>query len=292
MAGCDSTEDTNSNNSSGNSGAGSSDDATDGSDAADVPALGNRTFGIFALEPENRDFGQNVIQPIVSSGASSTTLSVYWDDIEGTASTYEPAINYLEIGEIFYPPYGLAINLSFSVIDTNNKRLAPHLSGRAFDDPDVICSFIAMLDWAKTQIPTLNVKTLHIGNEVDVYLDQNSIEWPAWITFFTATSAHARTLWPDAVVGCKTTYGGITLTNRAATIDLHTQADATFLTYYHMDGNFMVLAPAAISNTFSDIASYPVEKPIHLLEIGVPSDTRNGGSEQHQADTVTEMFRA
>jgi hypothetical protein len=59
-----------------------------------------------------------------------------------------------------------------------------------------------------------------------------------------------------------------------------------------MDNDFQVLDPTDITNVFADMAEFPVDKPVYVLEIGSPSSAINGGSESHQADFVSAMFDA
>jgi len=256
-------------------------------------ALAGRTVGIVATEPDGADFGSDVIQRIIAAGSTSTSLSVYWDDVEQSAGIYAPEINYMAIAEIFYPPFDIAITHSFSVIDTTNKRLPADLSGRAFDDPEVISRFNAMLDWAATQMPSVNLHVISIGNEVDVYLNAHPEEWPAWQTFFTATAAHARTLWPNAVIGCKATNAGLSEEpSRSELQMLNQESDAVFVTWYGIDESFNALLPNSIASAFTSLVGLAEGKPLRILELGYPSATELGGSEQKQADFIVETFKA
>jgi hypothetical protein len=253
----------------------------------------NRSIGITATEPEAGDFGSDVIDRIQGAGANSTSLSVYWDDIEPSAGVFSPMPNYLQIAELFYAPRGMQVTLSFSVIDTTNKRLPADLTGRAFDDAQVIARFKSMLDWAASQLPTLELQALVIGNEVDIYLNAHTNEWPAWQTFFAETSQHARNLWPNTVVGCKATYAGLTAEpSHSQLIELNQHSSAVLVTYYHIGSEFSVLTPDAIHDVFDTLATLPDEQAIHILELGSPTDALIGGSETHQADVISEAFRA
>lgn len=258
-----------------------------------VARLDKRTLGIVATAPQVADFGPDVIGRIKSAGATSTSLSVNWDEIETAPGVYQPNPNWLAIGEQFYPPNGLALTLAFAVIDTNNRRLPTDLASRSFDDPLVIARFRAMLDWARTQIPRVDIRSLVIGNEVDVYLAANPGQWPAWRAFLQAAKAHARSLWPAPPIGCKATFNGLANEpTRGELIAMNALCDELLVTWYPIGANFGVLPMSAVDTSFDTLVALPGKLPIRLLELGAPSDALIGGSQTLQADFVSACFNA
>lgn len=255
--------------------------------------LGNRTLSIAAIGPQDTDFGPNVIQRLVAAGATSTSLSVYWDEIERSPGVYNPAPNFLAVGNAFYPPSGIKLALGFSVIDTNNRRLPADLAGRALDDPLVISRFRAMLNWAATQVPNATLSSLVIGNEVDVYLGANPQQWQPWRNFLQAAIAHARTLWPTTPIGCKATLNGLTNEpTRTELIAMNALCDELHATWYAIANDFSVLPAAEVLKAFDKLVALPANLPIRLLELGSPSDSLIGGTQANQADFISACFAA
>ena len=169
---------------------------------------GDRILSIDVTDPADGDYDASLTTAI-DAGAQAVSLSLFWDGLETAPGKYQPNPNFLEIANAYYPTRGIALDLTISPIDTNQLRMPEDLQNLPFDDPKVIARFNKLLDYVFTQIPELDLVSFSIGNEIDGYLGTDSQKWEEYTAFFAATSAHARTLRPDFVVGTKGMFDGI-----------------------------------------------------------------------------------
>ena len=259
-------------------------------DDPDVVPRGNRILAMQFNEADGEDFG-NTVAVARSLGVRHTSLNMHWDGIETSPGVFAPDLNYLAIGESFYPQLGVSVEVGLSSIDTNNDRRPADLRDLAWDDPQVISRYNALLDWAELQMPTMDITSIAVGNEVDAFLATPSA-WSAYGRFTEAVVAHARTLWPDATVGVKFTFDGLTGSQANQMAPAIAASDALMVTYYGLGGNFQVRGPRAPVADFDDLVQRFPGKEIQFLEIGYPADSRAGSSNAEQADFVTGMFEA
>ncbi|MDJ0755389.1 MAG: hypothetical protein QNJ45_17830 [Ardenticatenaceae bacterium] len=258
---------------------------------ADAQMRGDRLFTMSVTEAAGEDYDLSM-DLARSVGTESVSLSVYWDDIETAPGEFAPDPNWLEIANVYYAAKEVEVTLALSVIDTNNIRLPADLAGRDFDDPEMIDRFNGLLDYVVTQLPDVQLTTLAIGNEIDIYLWNDSAQWAAYETFFVETAAHARTLWPDVPVGTKVTYGGLTSSPASAIQSITKHGDVALVTYYPLNDDFTVRPPSTVHNDFQTISDAFPGQTIYLLETGYPSGSDNNSSEAQQAEFVHEMFMA
>ena len=229
---------------------------------------------------------------VQAAGVQATSLPVFWDEIERAPGVFDPDPNWLAIADAFYPGAGIQIVLGIHPIDTNQDRRPADLQGRPFDDPQVIARYGALLEWALSQTPDLDLVVLSVGNEVDALLGSDAEAWAAYGRFFDAARARVHQTRPGLHVGAKATYGGLMGDSQSALQALNARADALLVTYYPLGPDFAAHPPSAVQGDVDRLlAAYP-DGPVHLLETGYPSGTSCGGSPGRQADFVREVFRA
>ena len=136
------------------------------------------------------------------------------------------------------------------------------------------------------------IDSIAIGNEVDVYLSANPTEWQPYATFYGQASALIHSHFPSIRVGVTSTFGGaIDATNGPLISALNAVSDMFMMNYYPLNANFTPLDPSVVSADFAKIlAAGPPGKPILLQEVGYPTSTALGSSEQMQAQFVTNVF--
>ncbi len=258
---------------------------------ADAQPKGDRTLAIDVTDPADGDYDA-AISTAIDAGAEAVSLTLFWDELENAPGEYQPDPNWLEIANAYYPTRKIALDLVINPIDTNQARLPKDLQSLPFDDPEVIARFNHLLDYVFTQIPDLDLVTFSIGNETDGYLGTNEKKWDEYTAFFAATSAHARSLRPDLVIGTKGIFDGITGDNASHFQKINAYSDAIFVTYYPLNNNFTVREPDTVHEDFAKItAAYP-DKDIYFLELGYPSSKKCDSSEEKQAEFIAETFHA
>ena len=257
----------------------------------DAQPKGERILAIDVTDPADGDYDA-ALSTAIDAGAEALSLSLFWDDLERAPRQYEPNPNFLEIANAYYPTRNIAVDLVINPIDTNQALLPEDLQNLPFDDPAIISRFKNLLDYIFTQIPALNLVSLSIGNEIDGYLGTDAQKWAEYTAFYAATSAHARTLRPDLVVGTKGLYDRVIGDSVAYFQEINEYSDAIFVTYYPLNGDFTVRDPSTVHDDFAKvIAAYP-DKEIYFLELGYPSSEKCDSSEAKQAEFIAETFKA
>ncbi len=258
--------------------------------AAAPVAKGNRILAMDVKAPQNNDFN-TVFNAARNAGIQSVALTVFWDELETAPSTFNPT-NNLSVANSYYPAFNTPVLLTIPVLDTTRRRVPADLSAVDFDNPVMIARFKALLDWAFTQIPNLELTTLSIGNEIDSVLGSNNAEWQKYETFFAAVSEYARTKRANLIVGVKTTFAGMTINSTSRVQSINAHADAAFVTYYPLNADFTVKSPNVVSTDFGTVVSLYPNKPIYFHEAGYPSSSATNSSEALQARFVEEIFKA
>lgn len=256
----------------------------------DVVPRGDRLLGIAISDRSDGDFNAAYLEA-VDAGMQFTSLSLQWDGVETAPGVYAPDPNFLEIAAAFYAPRGTRLILALNPIDTNNRRVPPHLAGRSWDDPVVVDAFKELLDWALDRAAPLDLVALAIGNEIDGTL-ASVPEWEAWGRFFQEVAAHARSIRPGLVVGTKITVGGLRGPFAGQASALVDASDAVLTTYYPLASDFRILPPETVGGVFDDLVARFPDRPILFTEIGSSSTQSCGSSEASQAEFVRQAFAA
>jgi exo-beta-1,3-glucanase (GH17 family) len=164
-----------------------------------------------------------------------------------------------------------------------------------FNDPAVISRFHTLLDQV---IPYLNssVKYISLGNEVDTYPFASSAEWLQYRELIEDARDYIHQFKPDIKVGVTTTFDGFAGNASAQTASdvasLNANMDVIILTYYPTSTNFMARDPSEVSTDTAKMVSIAAGKPLVMQEWGYPSSNVLSGSEQKQADFITNTFIA
>lgn len=255
-----------------------------------VPA-GNRILEIDVTTPEDDDYDA-AMEIVKKAGAQAVSLSIFWDDIETAPGEYNPDPNWLAVANAYYPAQNVRVSLTLGVIDTTANRLPADLTDKPFDDPSVIERYQRLLDYVFSQIPDLNLTSLSIGNEVDIYLGGDAALWRQYQTFYEAAAAYAQSRQPGLDVGVKATYDGLMGYAGDYLTALNQSSDVIMMTYYPLNGDFTVEAPTVVASDVDAITSKYAGRPIFILEAGYPSGPDCDSSETKQAEFVRQVFAA
>ncbi len=255
-----------------------------------VVQRGSRVLSLAISDRADGDFGL-AYSEAVAAGVQATSLSLSWDDLETQPGVFSPTPHFLQIGADFYGPAGTKLVLGINPIDTNNNRVPGYLDGLAWDDPQVVDAFKALLDWALPIVGAVDLHALSIGNEIDATLASTS-EWTAYTSFWEQVSSHARSIRPGLRVGSKVTIGGITGPFADRAFALNQLSDVVLTTYYPLNGDFTIKPPSSVQGVFDDVVNRYPGRTIMFAEIGSPSTTQCGSSQTLQAEFVREAFQA
>lgn len=248
-------------------------------------ARGNRQLG---LGINDGSIGFNAaFAEARSVGIQFVTLPQAWDDIERAPGVYSNV--FLDAANAFYPANNTRVVLEFNPIDTNVSRIPADLRTRAYDDATVIARYRAAFDYVSSRLPNVTLSGVVIGNEIDATLGNDAARWGQYTRFFQAAAAHVRTRRPGVPVGTKAQFGAIGSANLAA---VNANADVWMLTYYPLEGNFIVRSPGVVQQDLAAMVQAAQGKPVFLLEAGYPTAALNGSSADMQAQFVRALFAA
>lgn len=247
----------------------------------------DRLLGIDVNPTSNASFDESFTAG-KQAGMQVIQLSLGWNDIEKTKNVFNN--EFLGIANSYYSNSNVKIALNLNPIDTSVLRLPDYLVGKKLNDPEVIQAYKNLLDYSFNQIPNAEIVSLSVGNEVDVYLGNDSTKWLEFQDFFNQVKNHALIKKPSLKVGVKATFKGL-MENSELKV-LNSYSNVVMATYYPLNSDFTVKNNTVVKSDFLSLRQAYVGKEIYFLETGCPSSSINDSSEINQALFVREVFKA
>ncbi len=232
----------------------------------------------------------------------SIHLTFAWNHIEPNAGNFD--MNYinntLDVANIYYPATGTMVELQIPTMNTNVKVTPTDLISTNFDDLTMINRFKILLDTLFTHIPNVELTALNIGNESDIYMGIDGLQYTQYKVFLDSVVPYAKQLYfnlhgTNLKVGTTFTFDGLTA---AATSSLcqsvNNGLDIVSTTYYPLNSDFTMEPPTVVSNDFGDLVNvYPNPlQPIYFVECGYASSDSCNSSNALQADFFENVFIA
>jgi hypothetical protein len=221
-------------------------------------------------------------------GMQEVGLFFNWNAIESDPAVYENA--NLAIANMYYPHRDTTVSLTIAPIHTNKKVVPDDLRKTPFNDPTMIRRFTEMLDWVFTQIPDLELRSLVIGSEMDVYLGSDEDQWQQYRTFYREVRNHLREKHPNLPVAAEATFEGLTGYAQDQMKELNEYSDIIGVSYYPLE-DFTVKDPSFVAFDFSTLTEL-YDKPIYFYQLGYPSSPLLDSSETKQSEFIREVFTA
>lgn len=260
--------------------------------AAETPALrGDRKLGIGVTNPKDGDY-EKAFKEAQGAGLQHNVLSFDWRDLETKPGEFKPEVNYLQIANVWYPPRKVPVHLMIRPLHTNQDARPAHFKDKPLDDPEVIAAFGKLLDWMFAQIPDLDVPSVSIGSESDVWLSEDEKRFPQFGKFLKEAAARVRKLRPSVKIASEFTLAGMRGKFAPQLKELLKLCDVAGASDYPMTKDTTVLAPAAVRETLKDAVAFAGGKPVFFYQLGYPSGAGCGGSEEKQAAFIRELFAA
>ena len=257
----------------------------------DVVAKGDRRFGVHITEASDRDFGR-AFQSARATGMDLVPFGLPWTAIE-TPGGWDT--NLLQIANTFFAAQGLPLYFTvLSPINTIVAEVPAAYRGMAADDPRLIAGFNRFLDTLRAYTPRLAIDVLILGNEIDATLGADPAAWARYQTFFEATRAHAKARWgPTLRVGATLTLSALNLGGVTTAIDrLVAASDLASVTYYPLTNDFGVRAPTDAQADIDRVVARFPDRPIYFQEIGYPTSSTLGSSDEKQREFAAQVFTA
>lgn len=250
-----------------------------------------RLLGIDLTQPANGNFSETYYMA-KAAGIGFVQLTPGWDDIEPTKGAYQDPQNNLAAAKAFYSIEGLRVAFSVSPLDTNINRMPSDLQGKAFNDPEVIDRYNAMMNTTLGKLEGVTLLDVSIGNEVDVYLGSDDAKWTQYTDFYQSAEKSLKAGHPNETVGVKATFYGLTRDNVPHLQTLNKNSDVILVTYYPLNPDFTVRDPSVVKGDFDKICALYPGRQIYFLEAGYPSSPLLNSSEEKQAEFVRDVFAA
>ncbi|MBI2920687.1 MAG: hypothetical protein HYY18_06335 [Planctomycetes bacterium] len=259
--------------------------------AAGPQPRGERWLGIGVTDPKDGDYAK-AFDEARRVGMRHVVLSFDWRDLETKPGEFRPEMDFLQIANAWYPPRKTPVHLMIRPIHTNQDVRPAHLKGLAFDDPKVVAAFKALLDWAFTRIPDLDVPSLSIGSEIDGWLGEDAARWNQYTAFVKETAAHARKLRPGLRIACEAMFAGLSRKSAPLLKALNAHCDVLGVSHYPINDASEVLPPSSIRDAFQAACDFAGDKPVFFYQLGYPSGAACKSTEEKQAQFVREVFAA
>lgn len=213
---------------------------------------------------------ENAISVIQLSGAQTTSLSLYWDELEPVAGRYEPENDWPSIANAFYPAKSINLTLTFSVIDTNADRRSSDFKGAEWDDPELLEAFARHIDEVMSRMQHVRITSISIGNEVDGFL-HSSAEIEKFARFLARARSAIERWRPDMSVGTKITFAAL-IEDSNKWQPLVDQSSGLHVTYYPINDAFEIRADMNVANDLDQMINVAGDLPVYVLESGYPSN--------------------
>lgn len=221
----------------------------------------------------------------IKLGVPQINISIKWQDLE-----HEEPFNLKMVQD----QLGLAkfigadIHVTFTGINTSTKSMPADLGTLPLGNPQIQKRWEEALLKVAQVLPK-NIKSLALGNEVDVYFNEHKDELPAWNDMMKTSRALLRGAGFTAPIGVITTYDGAKR-HPELVKQLQQPWEVFMTTYYPMDQAFSVLPMSEVPAHFKTIDTLAGNRPIYMTEFGCPASEVNKSSEAIQAEFVDAAF--
>lgn len=232
----------------------------------------------------------------------STHLAIEWSSLDSNNGQFNTAFtnNYLTAANSYYPANAIAVELQLATINTVSKSVPKDLLNLNFDHPLVISRFKQSLDTLFSRIPNLELSTLNIGNEHDIYFGSDTLQYLQYKTFLDAVIPYAKGIYfnlhqKDLKIGSTLTLNSLTHPYWSIWCKkINENCDIISVTYYPLNSDFTMKNPSVVFSDFSNLVSnYPdTFKPIYFAECGYSSSSVCNSSEALQAQFYSNVFSA
>jgi len=247
-----------------------------------VTPRGNRLLNIDISPSEKLDEVDAFLLARSRVGIDAALVGGSWPEVE----TAPRKFNYqgLKMANSVYKD--VKVILELNPVETFIKTVPSDLKTVAFDAPVMIARFKKLLDVVFSQLSDLEITALWIGNEVTGYLDKTD-EWDAYQTFYKTVGAYAKSIRPGIKVGSAGSmedWDNVTKGQFKQAEALNQSSDIIVFTCYPTPGN--------VKSAFDTLTSAFPGRTVYIKEIGCPTSSRIGSSEEKQEEFVKEVFRA
>ncbi|PCJ67470.1 MAG: hypothetical protein COA58_03900 [Bacteroidetes bacterium] len=262
---------------------------------------GNRIMAWQVDQAENGNYDSAFLYAKVSC-MESIHLAVNWSSMDTNSGNFDQGFisGILDVSNIYYPAFNVMIELQLATINTVAKETPKDLMSTPFNHPTMISRFKQTLDTLFIHIPDVKLAALNIGNEHDVYMGTNAVQYAEYKTFLDSVVPYAKQLYfnlhgEELKVGTTFTLHSLVDENlKALCQSVNNGLDIVSTTYYPLENDFTMSPTSVVATDFSDLVAQYTDttQPIYFAECGYASSDSCNSSEAQQADFYTKVFDA
>jgi hypothetical protein len=233
----------------------------------------------FATEPLTPDTVRKHFEQSLSAGVNYIYLSPKWNELESAPGSYKFSDLDFQIGQA--SRYKVPAVLNIRIVDTGSRAFPKDLENKSFRDPVVRERLLKLLEAMSSHLRG-QVRYVMIGNEIDGYFKGHRDQVADYAALFRAGADKVKQIVPGVPVSTTITFDGTSLADSLFK-GLLGECDFFSVTYYPLRPDFTVRDPGDVAKDISKIIAAAGGKPILLQEVGYPSGSLNGSSEEKQA---------
>ncbi len=247
-----------------------------------------RVYSI-AVNPQSDDY-TSAFNLAVEAGVRGQTIAWRWSDLEPSPGTFrlnEAADNI----QLFCKEQNFTVLVTLMVLDGPLRQTPSDLAEILFDSDQMKSRFHALVD-SVAPLMDSHVRYVAVGSEVDLYLSKHPEQWEPYERFYQDAVDYIHQKMPDVKVGVCATYPGAVGPDAQKISSLNKHSDVWVTTYYPVDDNFRPAGPTAAISALPSMVEAAAGLPVVIQEIGYPSSVLIAGSEQDQAEFISNTFDA
>lgn len=219
------------------------------------------------------------VKDLQEINATGIAIMKTWRELEPEKGAYGLA----QLGKDFTwnAAEGRKALFSLQFINTMKREVPPDLSGKDWDDPEMIARFQQLFAQME-KLGAAPPKFIALGNEVDIYFEKHPKEVAAFLKFYHRAAAAAQSVYPGARIGVTVTYEGLVKGRGEVIRQMIDAGEVAIFTYYPV----IDLKPRPVENVAANLDSILAaagNKDVVLQEAGYPSGAAIGSSEEKQA---------
>lgn len=257
----------------------------------DLPSAGaNVPIGLtpnqFAKEPLTEAVMAKRLQQTVDAGVTYLSGTAKWAELEPSPGRY--SLGSIAAFVSAAASKNLPVSYTLRIINTVARDVPQDLQNVDWAEPQMRRRALALID-AITPLLKNHVRWISVGYESDSYFGKHPSEIEGFTAFHAAIKARLKAQLPSIQVSSTFTFAGVSsLAGDLRT--LNTQLDFLSVTYSPLRPDFTVREPSVVPSDFVRMKQVARNRKIILQEIGYPTASVTGSSEEKQAEFYRVSF--
>ena len=221
------------------------------------------------------------------AGSRLVFVGPKWSEVETSTGRYDfkDVDERVRLAEM----YGAVVLLNIRVIDTNQRAMPSAYAGWDWSDPRMRQKLLALAAALTTHLKG-RCRWVTIGNEVDGYFANHRNEIGAYAQLIGSLSPSLHQMFPGTLLAVNFTSSAVgELKGKYKSITDKT--DIYSLNFYPINADFTFRDPSTSGRELQQIIQISADCPIIFQEMGYPSSSKLGSSEDKQAMFLESVLR-